>query len=100
MFLIDVIWYGILLVVFGLVFYSTPEWVRKQYTNAAKRRKATPKKRPEWQASEQKLGLVMMAAGIGILVLRLVLDGIIVDVIATLVLFAMILWRVFGFLSD
>lgn len=96
----NVIWYGVLLIVAGVIFYSAPEGVRSWYTRSAKSRRVTPLKRPEWRAREQRLGAVMVGSGIAIVVLRLLLSGLIVDVIATLVLLVLIIWRVLSFIGD
>lgn len=96
---INVIWYGILLLAAGAVTLSTPEWARNLYVKSAKSRRAEPLKRPGWRAREQTLGYAMVAAGVGIGLLRLLVAGLAVDLVASLVLFVMIAWRVFGFVG-
>ncbi|NLX08494.1 MAG: hypothetical protein GXY36_02455 [Chloroflexi bacterium] len=98
--LLDVIWYGVVLIAAGLIFLETPEWLRSMYVRAAKGRGATPLKRPEWQAREARIGKVFVAAGVLIVVVRFALSGLAVDVIASLVFFVMVLWRVFSFIGD
>jgi hypothetical protein len=100
MFLIDIIWFAVLLTAAGAVFYSTPEWIRKQYVRSAKNRKTTPLKREDWQAKEQFLGKAFIAAGIVVLILRLVSSGIVIDAAASVIFFAMIVWRTFSFLGS
>ncbi len=96
---INVIWYGILLLAAGAVTLATPEWARNLYVKSAKSRRVEPLKRPDWRAKEQTLGYALLAAGVLIVVLRLVVSGLAVDLVASLVLFVMIAWRVFGFVG-
>lgn len=95
----DIIWLAVLLIAAGVVFFSTPEWIRKQHVRSAKNRKITPLKREDWQAKEQLLGKAFIAAGIVILVLRVVASGIMIDVAASIIFFAMIVWRTFSLMS-
>lgn len=95
----DIIWLAVLLIAAGVVFFSTPEWIRKQHVRSAKNRKITPIKREDWQAKEQLLGKAFIAAGIVILVLRVVASGIMIDVAASIIFFAMIVWRTFSLMS-
>jgi hypothetical protein len=96
---IDIIWFAVLLIAAGAVFFSTPEWIRKQYVRSAKNRKITPLKREDWQAKEQFLGKAFIAAGILILILRVVASGIVIDASASIIFFVMIAWRTFSFMS-
>lgn len=100
MFFMDIIWLAVLLITAGAVFFSTPEWIRKQHVRSAKNRKLTPLKREDWQAKEQLLGKAFIAAGIVILILRVLLSGIVSDVIASAIFFAMIVWRTFSLMSS
>lgn len=96
---INVIWYGLLLLAAGAVTLSTPEWTRNLYVKSAKNRRTEPLKRPEWRVKEQTLGYALLAVGVAIVVLRLAVSGLAVDLVASLVLFVMIAWRVFGFVG-
>ncbi len=91
---IDVIWYSVLLAAAGLMTLSTPEWTRKQYVNACKKRGETPDKRLVWARREQVRGWAFIAAAVAIVIARVALSGIIVDVIASLLVFAMIVWEI------
>jgi hypothetical protein len=98
--LVNVIWYGVFLIVAGVVTMSTPDWVRKLYTRMAKDRGTTPVKRGEWQQAEQRMGAIFIAVGAIIIVLRLMSSSLVIDLVAAALLFAMIAWRVFSFMAD
>lgn len=91
---IDIIWYSVLLVLAGLATLSTPEWTRRLYVNACKKRGETPDKRPVWQRRERVRGWTFIAAAAAIVIVRVALSGVIVDLIASLILFAMIVWEI------
>jgi hypothetical protein len=97
--LIDVAVYGIILILGGIVTLSTPEWTRNLYVKSRKNRKLVAAKRVEWQQKEKTMGYVFIAAGVVIILLRIVFPSLVVDALATIILFAMILWRTFSFLG-
>jgi hypothetical protein len=91
---LDVTWYSVLLALAGLVTLSTPEWTRKRYVSACKKRGETPDRRPVWARREQVRGWAFIAAAVAVAIVRVALSGVMVDLIASLLVLAMIVWEI------